>query len=145
MSLKFTTPSSQLTDDHFKAIGKLVAEWANIEFLLQKTLTQLLLTPVFLGRSYTDRMSAAKVQETIEEALALHEGRFGCAIIPRETIEEIAKINSRITKLRSTRNQFAHFCWSRWDDEHMFGMNFSGGLPDTKKHKKSHLKIKVSE
>jgi hypothetical protein len=90
-------------------------------------------------------MTAAKVQETIEEALSLHEGRFCYAIVPRTTIEQIAEINNRIIKLRSTRNKFAHFCWWRFDDEHIFGMNFSGGLPDTKKHKRSHLKIKISE
>jgi hypothetical protein len=145
MSLNHTTQSSQLTDEHFKAIGKVVVEWANIESLLRMTITRLLLTPDFLGRTYTDRMPAAKIQEAINEALDLHIGRYGYDLISKQTIEEIAKINRRITKLRTTRNKFAHFCWCRWDDEQIFGMNFSGGLPGTKKHEKSSIKLKVSE
>jgi hypothetical protein len=145
MSLNHTTQSSQLTDEHFKAIGKLVVEWANIESLLRMTLTRLLLTPDFLGRSYTDHMSAAKIQDAIDEAVDLHRNRYAYDIIPKETVEEIAKINRRITKLRSTRNKFAHFCWCRWNDEEIFGMNFSGGLPGTKKHERSFIKLKVSE
>jgi len=145
MLSKSSPPSSQLSDEHLRAIGRLVVEWANIEFLLRITLTRLLLTPDFLGRSYTDQMSAAKVQETIGEALDLHRGRFGFAIISKATVDQVAKINSRIIKLRSTRNKFAHFCWWRFDEDHIFGMNFSGGLPGTKKHERGQLKIKISE
>jgi hypothetical protein len=145
MPLNHATQSSQLTDEHFTAIGKLVVEWSNIESLLRSMLARLLLTPDFCARSYTDRMSAAKVQDAIDEALDLHLGRYCFDLIPRHTIEEIAKINGRITKLRSTRNKFAHFCWCRWDDEHIFGQTFSGGLPHTKKHERSFVKLKVSE
>jgi hypothetical protein len=70
MSLNHATQSSQLTDEHFKAIGKLVVEWANIEFTLRSTLTRLLLTPDFLGRTYTDQMSAARVQEAMFKSSA---------------------------------------------------------------------------
>jgi type I restriction-modification system DNA methylase subunit len=145
MSLNHVTQSSQLTDEHFKAIGKIVTEWANIESLLCVTLARLLLTPDFLGRSYTDRMTAAKIQEAIDEALDLHMGRYCYDLISKQMVDEITKINRRITKLRSTRNKFAHFCWCRWDDEQIFGMNFSGGLPMTKKHQKSSIKLKISE
>ena len=145
MSLNHATQSSQLTDEHFKAIGKLVVEWANIEFLLRSTLARLLLTPDFLGRTYTDQMSVARIQEALNEAIDLHIGRYGYGLIPKHTIEEIAKINRRISKLRSTRNKFAHFCWGRNNDEEIFGTNFSGGLPGTKKHEKSFIVLKISE
>ena len=40
MSLNHVSQYSQLTDQHFQAIGELVVEWSNIEFLLRSVLTR---------------------------------------------------------------------------------------------------------
>jgi hypothetical protein len=64
--LNHVSQYSQLTDVHYNAIGKVVIEWSNIEFLLRILLTRLLLTPDFPGRTFTDRLTAAKVQEAID-------------------------------------------------------------------------------
>ena len=144
MSLNHLSQYSQLTDAHFKAIGKVVVEWSNIELLLRIVLTKLLLTPDFPGRTFTDRLTAAKVQEAIEEATSLHLGRYRLQLVSDQDLRKISDANKRVTALRGTRNKFAHFCWSRNTDEELFGINFSGGLSDSK-NRKSYIVLKLSE
>ncbi len=136
---------SELTDEHFKAIGKIVVEWSNIEFLLGYLLSRLLVTPSFLARSYTDRMNAAKIQEAIVEATEIHKQRYGCKIIPEEVLDEIINLNNKVRVLRGKRNKFAHFCWTRSNDNEIFGTNLSGGVPNSKKGKKGYITYTVSE
>ncbi|MDS1311104.1 hypothetical protein [Marinobacter xiaoshiensis] len=145
MPLNHTSQYAELTDEHFTAIGKIVVEWSNIEFLLGLLLSRLLITPEFLARSYTDHMSAVKLQEAIKEGVEIHKQRYGCKLIDEVELEKIINLNNRVTALRSTRNKFAHFCWSRSTDEKIFGTNLSGGVPSSKKHKKSYITFTVAE
>lgn len=141
MPLNHTSQFSELTDEQFKLIGQVVVEWSNIEFLQKMILSRLLLTPEFLSRTYTDYMSAAKIQDAIREAVELHRSRYVYRIISDEILNDIIYVNNRITAARSKRNKFAHFCWSRSSDNQVFGTSFSGGLPHSKKHEKSYVKI----
>jgi hypothetical protein len=81
MPLNHTSIYSELTDRHFMAIGKLAVECSNIEFLLGVLLSRLLITPEFLGRTYTDNLSVAKIQDAITNALDIHQYRYRCKII----------------------------------------------------------------
>ena len=65
MPLNHTSIYAELTEDHFIAIGKLVIEWSNIEFLLGVLLSRLLITPEYLGRTYTDELNALKIKNAI--------------------------------------------------------------------------------
>lgn len=145
MSANHSSKCSELTEEHHKIIGKIVVEWANIEFLLRSLLTRLLLTPAFLGRSYTDRMNAVKLQEAIKEAVDIHKTRYRYRVISKTVLDEINHLNDKINGLRAMRNKFVHFCWSRNTDEKIFGTNYSGGTVDSKKHKKSFIVYSVSE
>lgn len=145
MPLNHTSIYAELTAEHFKSIGKIVVEWSNIEFLLGVLLSRLLVTPEFLARTYTDHMSAVKLQEAIREGVDIHRARYGCKLISETDLEEISIINNKVTSLRATRNKFAHFCWTRSSDDEIFGTNFSGGIPDSKKGKKSCIKFTLSE
>ena len=111
-------------------------EWSNIEFLLKSILSRLLLIPSFLGRTYTDRISVVKIQDAINEAIELHRGRYGFGVIEESKLKRIEEVNESINRVRGSRNRFAHFCWSRFTDDSIFGTNFSGGLPETKKGRK---------
>lgn len=145
MPLNHSSKCAELTDVHFKTIGKIVVEWSNIEFLLGVILSRLLLTPAFLARSYTDHMSAVKLQEAIKEGVKIQKQRYSCKSISKEKLDQILSINNRVTVLRATRNKFAHFCWMRSDDENIFGTNFSGGIPEGRKYKKSCTTYSISE
>lgn len=90
-------------------------------------------------------MSAVKIQEAIKEGVAIHLTRYRCKIISHAVLDEITDINNKITAVRAIRNKFAHFCWSRSTDDEIFGTNFSGGTPDSKKHKKSYITYTLSE
>lgn len=145
MPLNHSSQYSELTNEHFMAIGKLTVEWSNIEFLLGVLLSRLLVTPEFLARTYTDRMSGAMRQGAVGEACKIHSHRYGYKLIGQEQIEKILDANNKITQLRAIRNKFAHFCWSRSSDEEIFGTNFSGGIPVGNKYKKSFVSFKVTE
>lgn len=145
MPLNHSSQYAELTDEHFQAIGKLTVEWSNIEFLLGVLLSRLLLTPEFLARTYTDHMSGAKRQEAIKEAAEIHRYRYGYKLVSEDQIKQILDISGQITQLRSTRNKFAHFCWSRSSDGEIFGTNLSGGIPKGRKYRNSSVSYTVAE
>jgi len=145
MPLNHSSQYAELTDERFQAIGKLTVEWSNVEYLLGVLLSRLLVTPEFLARTYTDHISGAKLQEAIKEAADIHGYRYGYKLVSEEHIKRIINPNSQITQLRSTRNKFAHFCWSRSNDDEIFGTNFSGGIPEGKKHRRSFASFTVAE
>ena len=105
MPLNHSSQYSELTNEHFQAIGKLTVEWSNIEFLLGVLLSRLLVTPEFLARTYTDRMSGAMRQDAIGEACKVHSHRYGYKLIGQEQIEKILDANKKITQLRAIRNK----------------------------------------
>ena len=136
MLLNHTSEFTALTEAQYAAVGKAVVEWANIEYLLGVVLTRLLATPEFLGRTYTDSMSAARLQDAIIEAVEIHRVRYGLRLVGEPLLNEIAKVNGEITSLRVTRNKIAHFCWCRSTDEELFGTNFAGGVTSPKKERR---------
>jgi hypothetical protein len=145
MPLNHNSIYAELTDSHFKLIGKIVVEWSNIEFLLGVLLSKLLVTPEFLARSYTDHMGAVKLQEAVKEGVEIHRNRYSCNLISEQELDQITALNNRITTLRAMRNKFAHFCWCRSNDDEIFGTNFSGGMPNSKKERRDNITYKVTE
>lgn len=126
-------------------IGMYVSEWATAEFYLGVILGRLLLAPEYLSRTYTDSLGAAQVQDAIRQAVGIHKERYSGKLIANDLLDEILALNSRIEKLRSLRNRFAHFCWMRSSDEEIFGTNFSGAASGDKRHKRSFAALKVVE
>lgn len=145
MPLNHSSIYAELTEKHFNLIGRFVIEWSNIEHLLRVVLTRLLLTPDFPGRVYTDELNVHRIQNAIINAAELHQYRYRYQIIPQKTITQVLDLNDKATSLRSLRNKFAHFCWSRTSNEEIFGINISGALPLSKKHSKSYIKITIKE
>lgn len=145
MPLNHSSQYSELTDRHFQAIGMLTVEWSNIEYLLGVLLSRLLITPEFLARTYTDHMSGAKRQDAIKEACEIHRCRYDYKLIDESKIKRILEINIQVIELRSARNKFAHFCWSRVNDSEIFGTNLSGGIPDGKKYRRGFVSYSLSD
>lgn len=144
MPLNHTSKYSELTDEQFLLIGKIVIEFSNLEFLLGVLLSRLLITPEFLGRTYTDQMNAFSILEAIDNALEIHCRRYSYKIITEQNVLQIKIILQDIKTFRPLRNKFAHFCWSRSNDNEIFGTKLSGKLPNTKKNVESVL-IKNSD
>jgi hypothetical protein len=145
LPLNHTSTYANPTDAQYSAIGKAVVEWANIEFLLGVLLSKLLGTPEYLARTYTDSMSASRMQDSITEALEIHRARYHHRIITEDLLNEIRQINTRVTLLRSTRNKIAHFCWARNHDDELYGTGFSGGIASEKKERKDNAILSSEE
>jgi chromosome condensin MukBEF MukE localization factor len=88
LPLNHSSKFSQLTDQHLQAIGKIVVEWSNIEYLFGVLLCRLLLTNEFLGRGFTNQMSAFQILAAIEDALDIHEKRYSNSIVDKKTVAE---------------------------------------------------------
>lgn len=145
MPLNHSSKFAELTDVQYIALGKAVVEWANIEQLLGVLLGRLLGTPDFLARTFTDPLSAVRLQEAIHEAVEIHRVRYRGKVISCDILDEIIRINNSVTSLRGIRNKIAHFCWCRHSDESLFGTNFAGGIPSEKSERKNTAVLKLTE
>ena len=145
MSLNHSSQYAELTPRQFEAIGRLMVEWSNIEFLLGVLLSRLLRTPEFLGRVYTDELMAVRVQSAIEKAVAIHRYRYGARLVPEDILNEIAALNSEIERIRGKRNKFSHFCWCRSNDEEIFGSGLSGHVPPSRRLDKDSIVVSLTE
>ncbi len=145
MPLNHSSRYAELTPRQLEAIGRLVVEWSNIEFLLGVLLSRLLRTPEFLGRVYTDELMAVRVQSAMEKAIAIHRHRYGCRLVSEDVLSEIAALNSEIEKIRGERNKFSHFCWCRSNDEEIFGSGLSGHVPPSKQLDKDSIVVSLIE
>jgi hypothetical protein len=145
MPLNHASKFFELTDEQYVALGKVVVEWANIEQLLSEVLGRMLRTPDFLARTYTDALTAHRLQSAIEQASEIHRVRYNGRFISPELLTEIAEINVAVTSLRGSRNKIAHFCWCRQTDESIFGTNFSGGVYTPKSEQKNSAVLTLGE
>lgn len=145
MPLNHTSSFADLTEAQYGAIGKIVVEWSNIEFLLSVLLSRLLRTPEFLGRTYATGLSAVRLQQAITEAVAIHRHRYGGKRVLPTQLAEIDDLNARVTMLRSERNKISHFCWMRWTDDAVSGTAFAGGVYDKKYESKKTRKLTVTD
>ncbi len=123
------TKYSDLTSEQYELLGRSFIEWSNIEFLLGIVLSRLLFTPEFLGRTYSDEMSAAKLESAIKNALEIHKNRYGNKVISQPLLDEIAELVKTASKCRALRNKLAHYIWMRSNDNEIFGSRMSGKLP----------------
>jgi hypothetical protein len=127
--LNHSSKFSELRDEQFLIIGKIVIEFSNMEFLLGVVASRLLIIPECLGRSYSDKLNASALQDIILNALDIHYRRYQCKFISSNQIDDIKSIVHRITKIRALRNSFAHYCWNRNTDSEIFGTKLSGTIP----------------
>lgn len=145
MPLNHTSQYSELTEAQYAGLGKAVVEWANVEFLLGVLLSRLLATPEFLSRTYTDSISAVRLQEAIKEAVEIHRIRYRHRLVSEQILLEILQLNSQVTVIRGMRNKIAHFCWVRSHDEELFGTGFRGGVPSPKTERRDYAVLTSRE
>jgi hypothetical protein len=87
MPINHTSKYSDLTDDQYKLIGKVIIEFSNLDFLLGNLLSRMLIMPDFLGRTYNDLLTTSKIIEGIENAINIHKERYSNKLIDQNTIQ----------------------------------------------------------
>ncbi|HET7832165.1 MAG TPA: hypothetical protein VFK88_04290 [Gallionella sp.] len=145
MPLNHTSQYAQLTEEQYAALGKVVVEWANIEELLGAISGRLLATPDFLARSFTDSISAVRIQTILTQAIEIHQVRYQCMRVHEAILNELTVLNEKVNTLRAKRNKIAHFCWLRSNDEELWGTNFPGGIPSPKSERTHHATFTANE
>ena len=134
MPLNHSSPDAELTKAQFLAIGKMFVEWSNVEFLLGTLLSRILFVPEILARTYTDQLTATRLEYAIKNAVDVHRRRYGCSVISSEQLEALEKLLLEASSIRRMRNKLAHYCWSRHSDDAIAGFQLSGRqAPDSAK------------
>jgi hypothetical protein len=126
MPSNHSTPLAELTDAQFLAMGKLFVEWSNVEFLLGTLLSRILFVPEILARTYTDQLSASRLEYAIKNAVDVHRRRYSCSVISSELLKRLEKLLLEASSIRKMRNKLAHYCWSRHSDDAIAGFQLSG-------------------
>lgn len=126
MPSNHSSPHAELTDAQFLAMGKLFVEWSNVEFLLGTLLSRILFVPEILARTYTDQLSATRLEYAIKNAIDVHRRRYSCSVISDEQLKQLEKLLLEATSIRRMRNKLAHYCWSRHSDDAIAGFQLSG-------------------
>lgn len=145
MPLNHSSESAELTDAQCAALGRVIVEWSNIEYLLSMLLSRLLRTPDFLGRAYAQGLSAVKVQSAITEAVALHRKRYRHRFVKEVTLAGIEAANTKVSALRAERNKISHFCWCRSNDDEVFGTGFPGGVLNPKTEHRAYRLLSLAK
>ena len=145
MPINHTSSYANLTSQQFEMIGKILVEWSNIEFLLGVMLSRLLFSPEFLARTFTDSISAVRLLGAISNALDIHEHRYGHKFIDSEVTDSIRDINKKIEGFRLLRNDLAHKCWTRENDDGIFGFFFTSKVPKPDKPFRDSRSISMTQ
>lgn len=123
------TKYTDLTSEQYELLGRAFIEWSNIEFLLGVLLSRLLFTSEFLGRTYSDEISAASLESAIKNALEIHRNRYHGSVVSKEMDVKVMQLLSKTASCRILRNKLAHYLWMRKNDNEIFGSKMSGKLP----------------
>lgn len=103
------TKYTDLTSEQYEFLGRAFIEWSNIEFLLGVLLSRLLFTSEFLGRTYSDEMSAAKLESAIKNALEIHRSRYHGLVVSKEMDAKVMQLMSKAGYLPNLEEQVCSF------------------------------------
>ena len=120
---------SEMTPEQYELLGRFVVEWSNVEYLLGEVLSHLMIIPGFLGRTYNDQMRALDLDKAIRNILDIHEKRYTHVLVTEALCAQVLELVNMAGDLRSKRNKLAHYLWSRWSDQKVFGTRLTGKLP----------------
>ena len=145
MPLNHVSQYSDLTDQQYCAIGKILVESSNIEYLIECFLIRLCRAPYFLGLTLTNQINPVRRLESLKILIDVHRRRYQCKFIKPETLDRIDDLIKEIDSSRIDRNKFAHYCWCRSDDNRIFGIRFTGKQPSSLKPNKDSIIFSIDE
>lgn len=98
-------PIDQLPDDICLQLGRLVAAFSHVEWLLQRTLWQTFRLSGKQGRVLTGAMNTRARTDALTQGVTLHFGKSNL-------IAEARAIDAAALELQSRRNEFIHGIWT---------------------------------
>jgi hypothetical protein len=116
---------SNLTEDQFTLMGKIMIEFSNIDFLLGVLLSRLTFTRFDLSRTITEKLTAHNTILAIEDCIKMHDIRLGNRLASKEISTQINSLLSEIKTIILSGNKFAHHLWARSDDNSIIGTKYS--------------------
>jgi len=117
MSLNHFNKYSELTDEQFLVIGKIIIESSNIDFCLSVLLSKLILLPHMISEEIIGKDGIVTKIEKIKNVINLYEKHYH---IDNEIFNEIQKIITEINTYNKKRNLFVHNSISRISDDEIF-------------------------
>jgi len=93
-----------------------------------------------LGRTYNDQLRAIDRDKALRNILDIHEKRYKHVIVSDTLCTLAFECVNKASELRLKRNKIAHYLWSCWSGEKVFGTRRTAALPmDGKENRHSLL------
>lgn len=143
--LSHTSQYSQLTDAQFAALGRVLIESSNIEYLVDKILVRLLRAPDYPALAVTHQLGYSQRLRTLTILIEMHLKRYQGKFVEASMLDEINSIAKDVDGFRIDRNRCAHYLWCRSNDDTIFGIRFTGKLPDKKRTSRDSVSFTLSE
>lgn len=110
--ISFIQPNNRPTDRQCVAIGRIASAWAVVEYLMERTLTRLALSPSLLGYVLTDKLGPDNRIEAIKSLITAHRTKYNCVLVADEILAEISALLPTLKLMKSDRNFAVHSVWS---------------------------------
>lgn len=143
--LSHTSKYSELTDTQFAALGRVLIESSNIEYLLQIVIARLLRAPDYPTLAVTNQLGYSQRLNALKILIDTHRRRYHGKLINVPILDKLSALIGQIDRFRIDRNQCAHYLWFRDTDKKVFGIKFTGKHGNPKKPNQDSITFTVAE
>jgi hypothetical protein len=103
--------NAKLSDAKFREIGRIVAHWSLLEYMMQLAIGRIIGTNLKTARILSYRAGTDRLVERLKLVAEVHG-------LPKRSMDRLVRLLARIEKLKPHRNDVAHGLWGphqkRW-------------------------------
>jgi hypothetical protein len=143
--LNHASDYSQLTQDQFSSLGRVIVESSNIEYLLEIIMIRLARAPDYPALAITSQLGYVQKLNALKVLVDTHRRRYGSSLISDDMLDRLSSLLKEVDSFRMDRNRCAHYLWCRTTDETVFGIRFTGKHGDARKHNQDCMTFTVDE
>lgn len=122
----FIQPEDRLTDRQYAAVGRVAVTWSLTEYLMERTLGRLAMSPSMLGYVLTDKLGPDNRINAIKSLVHVHRVRYGSQLVPEAILAGVETILPTLFQMKSDRNYVVHSVWSRLGETHLSRIDITG-------------------
>jgi hypothetical protein len=122
----FIQPENRLSDTHYAAVGRVAVTWSLMEYLMERTLGRLAMSPSMIGYVLTDKLGPDNRINAIKSLINVHRVRYGSELVPEDLLTAIESVLPTIFQMKSDRNYIVHSVWSKLGENHLSRIDITG-------------------
>jgi hypothetical protein len=122
----FIQPENRLTDKQYAAVGRVAVTWSLMEYLMERTLGRLAMSPSLIGYVVTDRLGPDNRISAIKSLINVHRVRYGSELVPESVLAGIEALLTTLFQMKADRNFVVHSVWSKSGEDHLSRIDIAG-------------------